>query len=424
VSTSRVDVAVIGGGPAGCAAAFAAAREGASVLLAEREARLGGNVANAHVHTICGLFEADRETAVWLQEGLPRRWAEALQKRGAAGPPERAGRVFVLPTSPPRVAEFLENALAGEKKLELRTKTELTRAELDPAGRRDAHLAFRGGEHVSARIVIDTSGDGVSSPCAGAAAELAPAEELQASSFIVGLAGVAPSATEGFARLKVTRALSGASRRGELPTACESVLVRPGLKSGSAYLTLNLPKEAVALLHPDRRRAATQAAHALAAQVVSHLRETREDFADARVAAWPVHVGVRETRRLRGRARVSQADVLEGRTREDEVARSGWPIELWEDHRRARFSYPSGPCSVPWGALISESFPNLGTAGRCLSATHTAHAALRVIGTALATGEAIGVGAALACEAGASLPEIAPATIRARIRRAASRGWP
>ena len=38
----RVDVAVIGGGPAGLAAALAASREGASVLLVEREARLGG----------------------------------------------------------------------------------------------------------------------------------------------------------------------------------------------------------------------------------------------------------------------------------------------------------------------------------------------------------------------------------------------
>jgi len=38
----RVDVIVIGGGPAGLAAAIAAKREGARVLLIEREARLGG----------------------------------------------------------------------------------------------------------------------------------------------------------------------------------------------------------------------------------------------------------------------------------------------------------------------------------------------------------------------------------------------
>lgn len=415
MSASRVDVAVIGGGPAGCAAAFAAAREGASVLLAEREARLGGNVTNAHVHTICGLFETDRETPAWLQTGLPRRFAEALQACGAAGPPERAGRVFVLPTSPPGVAEFLRTTLARAKRLELRTGAELIGADLDPTGQRDAQLSFGDGTRLSARIVIDTSGDGASSPCAGAAAELAPPETLQASSLIVRLAGVVPAATEGFARLKLTRALSGASRRGELPAPCESVLIRPGLAPETAYLTLNLPKGSAALHDPGQRRAATGAAKALAEQIVSYLRNTRDGFAEARVEAWPVHVGVRETRRLRGRSTVSEADVLAGRRCDDEVARSGWPIELWEDHRRARFSYPSGPCSVPMGALISETFPTLGMAGRCLSATHTAHAALRVIGTALATGEAVGVAAALACDAGASLPDVAPATIRARI---------
>ena len=40
--SGRIDVAVIGGGPAGLAAALSASREGASVVLVEREARLGG----------------------------------------------------------------------------------------------------------------------------------------------------------------------------------------------------------------------------------------------------------------------------------------------------------------------------------------------------------------------------------------------
>jgi len=39
---NKIDVAVIGGGPAGLAAAISASKEGASVLLVERESRLGG----------------------------------------------------------------------------------------------------------------------------------------------------------------------------------------------------------------------------------------------------------------------------------------------------------------------------------------------------------------------------------------------
>ena len=51
-------------------------------------------------------------------------------------------------------------------------------------------------------------------------------------------------------------------------------------------------------------------------------------------------------------------------------------------------------------------------AGRCLSASHEALGALRVLGTALATGEAIGLAAALAAERGCALAEIKPSEVR------------
>ncbi len=108
--------------------------------------------------------------------------------------------------------------------------------------------------------------------------------------------------------------------------------------------------------------------------------------------------------------------MLAGRRSADEVALSTWPIELWHDHRRAIFEYPAGPCSIPLGALVSRSHPRLGMAGRCLSATHEALGALRVIGTALATGEAIGVAAALAADAGVALGKIAPEAVRSQTR--------
>jgi len=96
-----------------------------------------------------------------------------------------------------------------------------------------------------------------------------------------------------------------------------------------------------------------------------------------------------------------------------------WPIELWSDHRRARFSEPKGPCGIPLGALVSRSHPSLGMAGRCLSASHDALGALRVIGTALATGEAIGVAAGLAADAGSSLAAVSPTDVRRAILRIA-----
>ena len=61
---------------------------------------------------------------------------------------------------------------------------------------------------------------------------------------------------------------------------------------------------------------------------------------------------------------------------------------------------------------------NRSTRKTCISdrSNHSLLGALRVIGTALATGEAIGAAAALAADGGKALGEIAPAAVRTQTR--------
>src|SRR5262249_18720998 len=140
----------------------------------------------------------------------------------------------------------------------------------------------------------------------------------------------APGTAVGFARLQLSVATAGAVRAHVLPPACESVLLRPGPRPDEVYVTLNvarpphwdpLDETGVAALEIASREAATA--------LVAYLRETKPAFRDARLLAWPRRLGIRETRRVDGRAVVTRDDVLAGRVRDDEVARSTWPIELW-----------------------------------------------------------------------------------------------
>ncbi len=430
MSADRFDVAVVGGGPAGLASALGAARAGARTLLVERERTLGGNVARALVHTICGLYRGDAARPEPVHEGLPARIAQALAAAGGAGEPVAAGRVFYLPIRPaafgalahdvsgrtPGLALALGSALIGARLAQRAGDPSLLEL-LGPAGRAQA----------SARVVVDASGDAVAAALGGAASETTPQERLQRCSYIVRLEGVADAALEPFARLQLTASVARAASRGELPAECVSLVARPDGRSGSLFLTLTLPPlegRPFAPLDPAYVEALGARARGLAERVVEYLRRARAGFAAARVADWPARVGIRETRRVQGRVVLAREDVLEGRRRDDEVALSSWPIELWEDHRRARYEHPAGPCSVPLGALVSRSHPSLGAAGRCLSASHEAHGALRVIGTALATGEAAGVAAALAADAGVALADVEPARVRARIRDDAEKPLP
>ncbi len=415
------DVAVVGGGSAGIAAGVAAARLGARVLLLERDAALGGNASQAFVHTICGLYRSAEEGEAQLAHpGFPGRFAAALRAGGAAGDPERAGRVWVLPTHPPRIPEVAAELCAATPRLEVRTGCPVVGALLASEAGAPQQLELGDGRRISAAIVLDTSGDAAAAALGKADVEGAGPDALQLPSFIFRMAGVDTREIRGFGRLRVTHAVAGAARSGELPSGCESVLVRPALVAGEVYVTLNLPRPAGFDPLDPRQLAALEAqARDGAGRLADFLRRTRPAFRESRILALPARIGIRETRRVAGRATPSGADVLEGREPLDSVTVSTWPIELWSDHRRPVFEYPLQPCGIPLGALVSRSHPGLGMAGRCLSASHEALGALRVIGTALATGEAAGVAAALAAGRGQALSAIEAREVREAILRLA-----
>jgi glycine/D-amino acid oxidase-like deaminating enzyme len=422
----RYDVVVVGGGSAGLAAALAAAERGARTLLVERGPALGGNAAHALVHTFCGLYlSAEAGDAVPANPGLPQRFARALARAGGAAAPERAGRVWVLPTFPPALERFAARACDAQPGLDVHTRCAVVGAALVAGPHETSLLELARGaarERVTARIVIDATGDANLGALCGARLGEAPAERLQAPSFIFRVRGADTAALAGFGRLQISVAVAGAARRGALPPGCESVLVRPGADPGEAYVTLNLPRlegRPYEPLDEDYLHALGARSRKWAEAVVALLREARPGFERCEIAAFPRRVGVRETRTVMGSVVLERDDVLAGRRRDDEVALSSWPIELWHDHTRAVFEHPVAACGVPLGALVSASHPNLGMAGRCLSATHEALGALRVIGTALATGEAIGVAAALAADTDLALAEVAPGRVRQEIDRLA-----
>ncbi len=417
IMAEAFDVAVVGGGGAGIAAAVSAARLGVRTLLLERSDVLGGNAGNALVHTICGLYlPASDGDAVYAHEGFPREFSELLVAAGGAAEAEKAGRVWVLPTYPHVLAQTARDLCDRTDNLTVWMGCEVVEAEVDSSVVR-LRVARRAEAHfVRAAVCVDASGDASLAALAGAAWNSVDGDRLQNPSFIVRLRGVPSSATDGFARMRLSTAVARAERLQVLPPGAGSILVRPGPTVGEAYLTLNVPKPSERPYSP-LDEAEVEDLGAIARDhveaVVSFLRSSRDGFEECEVVEWPRRIGVRETRRIVGRSVVEASDILSGRRSDDEVALSTWPIEIWDDHKGARFEYPHAPTSVPLGALICRDYGRIGAAGRCLSATHEALGALRVIGTSMATGEAIGITSALAAKAATDLAEIDPVDVRA-----------
>jgi FAD dependent oxidoreductase len=138
-----------------------------------------------------------------------------------------------------------------------------------------------------------------------------------------------------------------------------------------------------------------------ASRAARYLRATVPGCGQGDLMAFGTQVGVRETRRVEGEHILTAEELLEPAQFDDAIALGAYPIDihpasggglhyqtLGEDH-----AY-----QIPYRSLIPTAFDNALTAGRGVSATHTALAAIRVMTISMAVGQAAGTAAALACD--------------------------
>jgi hypothetical protein len=141
-----------------------------------------------------------------------------------------------------------------------------------------------------------------------------------------------------------------------------------------------------------------------------YLKEAVPGCAQGRLCAFGTQIGVRETRRIEGDHVLTAEELLAPVQFADAIAAGAYPIDihptaggglryqaLGEDH-----AY-----QIPYRSLIPTSFDNALVAGRGVSATHTALAAIRVMTISMAVGQAAGTAAALAAQgrAGSNDPQ-------------------
>ncbi len=116
---------------------------------------------------------------------------------------------------------------------------------------------------------------------------------------------------------------------------------------------------------------------------------------------WVGHVvGKRESRRLIGDYIMTEHDIARQVLFPDRVAYGGWGIDLhppggfWDKLPPAEFSHKT-KFSIPFRSLYSKDVENLMMAGRCISVSHAALGATRVMITCGLQGQAVGTAAAI-----------------------------
>ncbi|MBR1273108.1 FAD-dependent oxidoreductase [Bradyrhizobium sp. AUGA SZCCT0283] len=399
------EVAVLGGGPAGIAAAVAAARAGRRTLLIERYGFLGGMGTAAGVTNFCGLHANVHGAMHRVVQGIASDLLARIDRLDGLNAPHLIlGKIFAqaYDTAAYKIAaddllaahrvDILFHALGAGVVMQDDKRINVLMVETK-AGR----------QAVRAGIFIDCSGDGDLAAWAGAPFEVGDnAGSMLYPSMMFRLNGIDPEKA-GEAWRTIPALMEKAEAAGTHRFPRKTAIVRPQRSAIEWRVNFTqLAREdgtAVNGLEPDALTRGEIEGRRQAVQAFEFLR-TVPGFEKSYIVDLPPQLGIRETRRVTGGYMLSGEDVLGCASFEDSIGVNGWPMEQ-HVAGDVTFTFPPIPESrgfneLPYRMLVPEGIDNLLMAGRCASMTHEGQSAARVSGACFAMGEAAGSAAALA----------------------------
>ena len=405
----RVDVVVAGGGPAGVAAAIAAARQGASVRLIECHGQLGGVWTTG---LLSWVLDAGGKAGV-MAEVLSRLDAHAGRRKQGGG-----GIAYDVE----QMKRVLEEACL-EAGVKLRLHTRIVAASRDTNNRLAVCLteSKSGREAFAAKVFIDATGDGDLAAHAGCGFDLGrPAQgpgstgpddagQCQPMTLMCLITGIDHAATAEFHdrtdrpwSAPKDALLAEFQRAGVEPSYGKPTIfyIRDGL-----YAWMINHEYGPSALDAQQITDATVHARAELHRNIDALRSLGGVWENLRIVATGAQVGVREARRIRGRYTVTLDDMLRGARFDDAVCRVTFGIDVHSTGgkkagntgiEQSEGKDKTKPYDIPYRSLLAADVDGLLLAGRCISGDFLAHSSYRVTGNSVAMGEAAGVAAAVA----------------------------
>jgi hypothetical protein len=404
----EVDVLVVGGGPAGIAAATAAARNGAQTMLVERYGYLGGLATGGLVLYMDNLYDGGGERCIG---GV--QW-EALERLRAMGGLAQSGPRGLHVDS--ELFKIVADDLCLEAGAALRLHSWAVDALVKEDIVRGAVVESKSGRQaILARVAIDASGDGDLAAFAGAGYDLA---HMQIGlNFKVG--GVNVAAYRAFVKQQPERA-KAIRREVEAAGGCRlGTGATPYSDAGVYWVNVRgLRGRASDVVAPEGRGTfagvlsavdvedLTYAEIALRKQILAGIEFYRQNvpgYENVRLLAIAPQLGVRDSRRIEGLHRLTYQEAEANAAFADAI---GWVGDTFVHVDRVQ---------VPYRSLIPEKIGGLLAAGRCISVDDEMANPIRLIPPCMMIGQAAGTAAAMAVEAGVAPREVDVAQLRRQL---------
>ncbi|HEY3676277.1 MAG TPA: FAD-dependent oxidoreductase [Candidatus Tumulicola sp.] len=436
----EIDVLVVGGGNAGCAAAIAASRHGARTLLVERYGFLGGTATAAMV----GPWMTFHSGSDRIVGGIAQEIVERLMAKGASPGHVADSSDYVATITPfdPEVHKALLFEMMREAGVELLLHAYFLSAQTVGDGVTGATFAtVAGTRRYEATVTIDATADALVAHSAGVPTQQGDERgRVQPASLMFRLSHVDMNELARYVREhpdQMRTSLAPEQRNASALTAVAGLneIWQAAVKEN----VVDVPRELVSIfaspyddevivnmtrvvnvnpLDPDDLTRAEVEARLQTMQLLEFFRTRVPGFANARIAATGTQIGIRESRRIVGRYTLTADDVLNARTFEDAVARSAYPIDVHNPSGSGTVTKrlaPGASYEIPFRCMLPVNREQLLVAGRCISTTHEALASTRLTPTVMTLGQAAGTAASMAVRSNTMVARVDPATLRSEL---------
>ncbi|MBP5288412.1 MAG: FAD-dependent oxidoreductase [Clostridia bacterium] len=406
-----IDVMVVGGGFAGVGAALAAARQGKRVMIVEEGNAFGGA---AHHNLVIPFMPywtvGENGEKDYLTRGIFQEITSRLKAMGGMTDDK-----FFLEES----LKLLLNRMLIEAGVQILFHAKLVDAKAEHGAVSSVTLALAEGlRDFSAKVYIDATGNGDLAALAGFPTRLGRESDnaCQPMTLCFRVGGVDQERwlTE---RKELQPLYAEKQAKGEIKNPRENILTFMSPLPGVVHFNTTRVIKRSPVSSEELTQAEIEAREQVF-EMMAFLKENAVSFQNAYLLSTAPAIGVRESRMIDGETLLSAEDLKACRVPVDTVAVANYDMDIHSPDGAGTSHYyfePGTYYGIPYAALIPRGSRNLLAAGRCISVTHEAQASVRIMPVCCATGEAAGVAAAHACDAG-GVRNISTDTLRRLLR--------
>ncbi len=431
----EVDILVVGGGPSGIIAAQAAAEDGLKVTLIDSRSFVGGNMTIGL--PILGFLGQKGNQII---KGIPQKFIDRLKEKDAASEHRPCPLHMSLTLVEPEAVKNVGLEMLKESGVDVLLYVFSAGVVMEGNEIKGVIIESKSGrEAILAKTVIDCTGDADVAYRAGVECEQGNDDGgAQPPTLMFCMGGVdteklrmsiaeeprtyltdfIPAEYFGQNNQFIVvglRSLMAKAREAGYELPVERTILITGLREGEVWVNMSRIS-GVDGTNPESLSYGEIEGRRQVEEIQRYLVEYVPGFQNAHFTKMAPFLGIRETRRIVGKYVMTAEDVLSCNRFDDAIAVASYPLDIHHPQGGGCTLEWCGDCyDIPYRSLIPENIENLIVAGRCISTTHEAMSAIRVMAPCMAMGEAAGRAAKLAVRKGIKPSQIDVNELRAEL---------